>query len=107
MFFSKIDIRNDIIKAAQNVPELIKAAEAAQDTPLADFLKGKSLAQSYTVYVMLLTPPIVGLATHFGLGWDDRTCGTVATILTSLAGIFMRWITSTPITGIITPKPII
>lgn len=97
-------VRDDLIKTAQGLPSLIQAAETA-DTPLANFLKGKSLAQSWTVYVVILTPVVSSLATHYGLGWDDATCGAVATVLTSLAAILMRTITSTPITGVITPKP--
>lgn len=96
------DIRDGLIHAANDAPALIAAAKTA-DPALAAFLSGKSLAQSKTVWVSILTPIIAALVTRYGLNWDAATVGEVATGLTTLAMILMRSITSTPITGVVTP----
>lgn len=97
--------RDNILAAAKDVPDAIRLATAA-DPQLADFLQGKALTQSWTVWVTILTPIVTGLATHYALGWDKDTCAEVAAGLTSLAAIIMRKISSTPITGIFTAAPV-
>jgi hypothetical protein len=98
-------VRNGIINAAKDVPTAIALAKGT-DPALADFLTGKALVGSWTVWVAVLTPAVSWLATQEGFGWDSATSGTVATVLTSLAMIAMRTITRTPITGVVTPAPV-
>lgn len=98
-------IRSGILRVAKDVPTAIAIAKGS-DPELAGFLTGKGLAQSKTVWISLLTPIISALVTHYGLGWDDATVGSVAMALTSIGVIIARCFTSVPITGAITAAPV-
>jgi hypothetical protein len=105
-------VRNAVIRVAKDVPTAIDLARQT-DPALADFLAGKSLVGSWTVWVAILTPAIVWASGYYGFGFTGEQCSAVATVLTSLMMIIMRSITSSPITGVVKPatplgeKPIV
>ena len=102
---SKASVRSQIISLAQGVPSLVVMAESS-DTPLADFLKGKGMAQSRTAWVVIITPLVSYLAAKYGIGWDSGTCGVISTVLVTLTALAMRTVTSAPITGFLKPAPV-
>ncbi|MDR3533960.1 MAG: hypothetical protein P4L90_25770 [Rhodopila sp.] len=99
-------VRSMILADAQGVPSAIRMAETA-DPQLADFLKGKALLASKSVWFPPATALVTLAVTKYGLGWDADTITAVTTLLVLGASAVCRLVTHSPITGLIskgTPK---
>lgn len=99
-------VRSMILADAQGVPSAISMAETA-DPQLADFLKGKALLASKSVYGPVIVGGITYLSGRYGLGWDENTVAAVAGLIVFGASIVLRYVTHAPITGLFskgTPK---
>lgn len=96
--------RDNLIAQAHSLPDLISKAETF-DPAFAAALKGKALVASKTVWGTAATMALSWAASRYGLGWDADTCGLVSGVLTMAATAGLRYITTGPVTGIVTAKP--
>lgn len=107
---------DQIVKAAQSLPELLQAAKAAEaQSPelaaIAAALQGKSLLGSKTVWAAVVSAALGPLLVRYGITWDPATQDFVTGLsgyYLSVAGplvlgILMRYLTKAPITSV-TPK---
>lgn len=95
-------IRSQIVHDAQDLPDLIEKAKDA-DPALAASLTEKSLLGSKTVWFPMISWGVTAAASKYGLGWDDATAAEVASLLSWLVSIGVRYVTRSPI-GSILPK---
>lgn len=93
-----------IVADAKSLPDLIAKAQQA-DPELAQQLTGKALLASKTVWGVPLTMIVSAVVTRYGLGWDASTCGIVSGALVMVATVALRWVTSSPISGIFKKGP--
>jgi hypothetical protein len=99
-----IPTRDEAIKAAQSLPDLVNKLQTA-DPDLAEQLTGKALIYSRTPWGTLLATGIAWAVTKYGIDWDESTCALVSGAVLIAASYFMRWITTTPVMGIFTKAP--
>lgn len=98
-------IRDNLVRDASSVPDLIAKAEAI-DPNLAASLQAKALLGSKTVWAPLATWIVTSVVSYFGVGWDETTSTMIASLLAWAAVIVCRYLTRSPIGGIVTaPKP--
>lgn len=90
-----IPSREDLFRAAQSGPELLREAQV-YDPELAKRLQGTSLAGSKTLWGGALTLLLGYLSTRFALGWDKDFCALVASILALSVQSFFHWIDNFP-----------
>lgn len=101
---TKAMIRDNLIKDAASLPDLIAKAESV-DPNLAASLQAKSLIGSKSVWAPLATWAVTSIATHYGIGWDEGTSTLIASLLAYVAVIVCRYFTRSPIGGVVTaPK---
>lgn len=103
---TKATLETSAIKAAQDLPDLLAKLQAV-DSPLADQITGKSLVASKTPVVTLLVTGIAWVSAKYGLGWDESTDTAIAGAALLVASYVMRFISTTPITGLFKAKPVI
>jgi hypothetical protein len=72
-----------------------------------EVLTGKALLASKSPWGTIAGGLVGWLAAHYGLGWDQTTCNLIAGGGVILASYAMRWLTTQPITGIFTAKPLL
>lgn len=99
-------IRDRLIADAQDVPSLILAANT-EDPALAQALTGKALVASKSTYGATLALAVSWLATRYGLGWGADTCAMVSGVLVLGVSAALRTVTSSPITGLFQPRPVV
>ena len=88
------------VAAAKDLPDLVhKLDKVAPD--LAQQLTGKALLASKTPWGTLLTALIAYAAAKYGLGWDQSTDELVAGVGLLIGAYAMRWVTTSPISGIL------
>lgn len=92
-------VRNDLVAASKDLPDLIAKAQVA-DPALAAQLTAKPLIASKTPIGTLVAGVVAWAAGRYGLGWDQTTCDLVAGCAVLLGGYGMRYISSSPIAGI-------
>jgi hypothetical protein len=100
---TKATLEASAIKAAQDLPDLLAKLQAV-DSPLADQITGKSLVSSKTPVVTLLVTGIAWVSARYGLGWDESTDTAIAGAALLAASYAMRFVSTTPITGLFAPK---
>ena len=93
-------VRDQVIADAKSLPDLIAKAQTV-DPALAEQLTAKSLAASKTPWGTLASGIIGWLVAHYGLGWDSATCDLVAGGAVLLGSYAMRYVTKSPIGGIL------
>ena len=91
--------RDSIIKQAQNVPQLVSAAERF-DPALAESLTPKALWASKSAPGTLLVAVITYLVSKYGLGWDGGTVDLVSGAAVLIGAYGFRAITRSPIGGL-------
>lgn len=94
--------RNQIIKEAQSLPDLIRRAETA-DPELAKSLTSKALIYSKSVWGNAIALIVSWMVTKYGLGWDGDTCALVTGLIVMGVTVGLRMVTSQPIDGVL-PK---
>lgn len=95
---SRQDIQDVVVRQANSLPDLI--ARAQQSAPeLADQLTGKPIAQSKTVWGMLVTLGLVYLLRHWGLQYDENTLDIISGCIVMGATTLLRYISESPITS--------
>ena len=97
-------VRDKIIADAKSLPDLIATAKTV-DPDLAAQLTPKALIASKSPAGTLAAGVVAWLVSHYGLGWDQATCDLVAGLAVLAGGYAMRYITASPIGGIITKGP--
>lgn len=104
------DVAKPAIVAASTPNDMIRAmlADPSLTSTILSGVTGllggdKSMLQSKTFWAAILTPIVGALAARYAAGLDGATVGAITTVLTSAAMIAMRWVTKTPVTGIVTP----
>lgn len=95
--------RDRIIADAQNAASLLAAAET-QDPMLAQFLQGKSLIGSKTMWYPLVSWGVVTGSAYFGMGLDASTAMAIASGISYMIMLAVRLITSTPIDTLLPAK---
>lgn len=90
----------DIATAMVNDPGLRTAILSA----FTGLLSGdKSLLGTKTFWAALITPVVGTIVSRYFVGLDDATVAGIDTFLEMAAMVGMRYITKTPVTGIVTP----
>ena len=84
------------ITAAKDATTLLANLQAA-GSPMADSLKAKSLIGSRTVWYPLLMWVVTWLASHYGLGLDNATDASAASLLSYGVVVACRRVTRSPI----------
>lgn len=97
--------RDDIVSAAQSLPDLVSKAQAF-DPAVAAALTPKALISSKTPIGIIVTYIVTLIASKYGLGWDPDFCQMAAGIGVLAAAYVMRRITVSPISGIFKAKPL-
>lgn len=92
--------RDQIIKEAQSLPDLISRAELA-DPDLAKQLTSKALIASKTVWGNAIALIVSWCVTKYGIGWSADTCALVTGLIVMGVTGAMRMVTSQPISGIV------
>ena len=92
--------RDKLVADARSLPDLIAKAQMV-DPALAEQLTNKSLLASKSPPGTLIAGVVAWLAAKYGLGWDQATCDLIAGVAVLLGGYAMRYITKSPIGGII------
>jgi hypothetical protein len=69
-------------------------------------ITGKALIASRTPWGTIAGGIVAWVVTRYGLNWDQSTCNLVTGLAVIAASYGMRYITSQPITGILTAKPV-
>ena len=82
--------RDSIIKQAQNVPQLVSAAERF-DPALAESLTPKALWASKSAPGTLLVAVITYLVSKYGLGWDGGTVDLVSGAAVLIGDLLLSW----------------
>lgn len=93
-------IRDQLVKDAQSVPDLIARAQTA-DPQLAQQLQGKALLTSKTPWGTLAVAAVAYASAKWGFGWDEGTVDLVAGLGLLAGAYLMRAITASPIAGLI------
>lgn len=90
---------NAAIQNARDLPGLVVALQTASPQ-LAEQIEGKPLAATKTPLGTFVVPVVVWVATKYGLGWDQTTCDLVAGALVLIGTYVMRYVTTSPISGL-------
>lgn len=91
---------NDVIRAMLADPSLTSTILSG----VTGLLGGdKSMLQSKTFWAAIVTPIVATIVAHYFVGLDNATVGAIDTVLEMAAMIAMRWVTKTPVTGIVSP----
>jgi hypothetical protein len=93
-------IRDQVIKDAQSLPDLIARAQAL-DPDLATQLTGKALVASKSIWGNAVALIVSWVVTRYGLGWDENICAVVTGLIVMGATVGLRMITNAPISGVI------
>lgn len=93
-------VRDQIIADAKSLPDLINTAKSV-DPQLAASLTPKALLASKSPAGTLASGIVAWLVPRYGLGWDQATCDLVAGAAVLAGGYAMRYITTSPISGIL------
>jgi len=96
---SSTPTRDELVKGAQNLPELISLANQ-YDPELAQALQGKALIASKSVWGTAGTLVVSWIVTKYGLGWSPDTSAEVTGLLVLVVTGLLRIVTSGTITGI-------
>lgn len=94
--------RDQIIKEAQSLPDLISRAELA-DPDLAKQLTSKALIYSKSIWGNAIALIVSWMVTRYGIGWGADTCALVTGLIVMGVTSVMRSVTSQPIDGVL-PK---
>jgi hypothetical protein len=95
-------LRNNLIRQARSVPDLIQKAERV-DPDFATLLAGKALVSTRSPAGVAIAAVVTWAAGKYGLGWDASTVDTVTLVVLVVAAYAMRLITYAPISGIVRP----
>ena len=82
--------RDQIISAAQNLPQLVQLAKAS-DPVLAQKLVGTSVAASKSLWGGMVTLAVSELVAKYGLGWPPAVCEMVGGLATAIALAGIHW----------------
>lgn len=82
---------------AQDVPDAVKAISV-----LAPDLAPKALIASKSPWGTLAVSVVVWASAHWGFGWSEDTCVTVAGVAVLAGSYLMRYITTARIGGVLT-----
>lgn len=89
---------NSAIAAAKDLPDLVQKLQTASPQ-LAQQIEGMPLIYSKTPVGTLAVAAVTWAAAKWGLGWDATTCDLVAGAGLLIGSYFMRWLTTSPISG--------
>jgi hypothetical protein len=89
-------VRNDVVAAAQSVPQLVEAARLS-DPDLFAALKGMP---AWHLYGPPATGVVSWLAGRYGLGWDAGTCSGIALFLVTAGTGLVHAIKPTPVANL-------
>lgn len=88
------------VAQAKSIPDLIAKAKVL-DPGLAAALTPKALIASKSPAGTLLAGGLAFVAGRYGLGWDEVTCDMLAGLAVLLGGYVMRYVTKSPIGGVV------
>lgn len=95
---TKEDVQDLVVKNARSLPDLVASAKISSPE-LYDQLSGKPIAQSKTIWGMVVTLGLVYVLRQWGLQYDQATLDIASGCIIMAVTAVCRFVTASPITS--------